>query len=128
MTVGERISERSQQIGLSQSELARRIGIGQSAINHLVRGKSRSSAHLHRIARELGTTPAYLTGETDDPDEDAPVEAPLSYNERELLDCFAALNHVQQSALLTIAKSMAGRTPPGRVHAPKPGFGVEPAR
>lgn len=30
-------------------------------------GNSRSSTHLHRIARQLGTTPAYLEGEVDDP-------------------------------------------------------------
>lgn len=52
---------------MSQSELARRVGLRQSTINALVKGNARSSAHLHKIARELGTTPEYLDGETDDP-------------------------------------------------------------
>jgi transcriptional regulator with XRE-family HTH domain len=53
-------------MAMSQAELARRVGISQPAINALIRGASRSSTHLHRIARELDTTPAYLTGEIDD--------------------------------------------------------------
>ena len=76
MTVGERIKERLTALGLSQAELARRVSLSQPAINALIRGSSRSSTHLHRIARELQTTPAYLTSETDDPDHDAPPPAP----------------------------------------------------
>lgn len=58
--------------GLSQSELARRVGVSQATIYNLVSGKGYGSTHLHKIARELETTPAYLTGETDDPDLNAP--------------------------------------------------------
>lgn len=61
---------------LSQSELARRVGISQASIYNLVSGKGYGSAHLHKIARELETTPAYLTGETDDPDKNAPAPRP----------------------------------------------------
>lgn len=57
--------------GFSQSELARRVGVSQSAIHKLASGGAYGSAHLHKIARELETTPAYLTGETDDPTEGA---------------------------------------------------------
>ena len=57
---------------MSQSELARRTGVTQGTIGGLVIGKARSSTHLHKIARHLQTTAAYLSGETDDPDEDAP--------------------------------------------------------
>lgn len=52
---------------MSQAELARRCGLDQSTINGLIRGSARSSRHLHRIARELGTTAEYLSGETSDP-------------------------------------------------------------
>ena len=50
---------------LSQSELARRVGISQAAINKLASGKGQGSKHLHKIAEELGTTPGYLTGTSD---------------------------------------------------------------
>jgi transcriptional regulator with XRE-family HTH domain len=54
--------------GLSQSELARRVGVAQATIYKLVSGMSYSSRHLHLIARELQTTPDYLIGAIDDPD------------------------------------------------------------
>lgn len=71
-----RIKERMEASGLSQAELARRVGVRQPTIFKLVTGGGYGSKHLHRIARELGTTPAYLTGEIDDPDEGAPPPAP----------------------------------------------------
>jgi Predicted transcriptional regulator len=75
--VGDRISSRLTELGLTQSELARRVHVSQATIAQLVTGRSRSSAHLHKIARELQTTPAYLSGETDDPSAGAlPVPTP----------------------------------------------------
>lgn len=76
VAVGDRIRARLAQLDLSQSELARRVRVNQSTIAALLSGRSRSSSHLHLIARELQTTPAYLTGETDDPDEGAPPPPP----------------------------------------------------
>lgn len=61
---------------VSQSELARRVGVSQTTIAKLLSGKGYGSKHLHRIARELQTTPAYLEGETDDPNLGAPPPAP----------------------------------------------------
>ena len=75
MTVGERIEERLSALGLSQAELARRVGISQPTINGLIKGNNAGSKHLHRIASELETSPAWLAGETDDM---APNAAPLS--------------------------------------------------
>lgn len=68
--VGDRIEERLTKLGISQSELARRVGVKQPTINALIRGGNTTSKHLHRIAAELETSPAYLAGETDN---DAPV-------------------------------------------------------
>ena len=68
MLNADRLRLRMADRGLSQSELARRVKVSQSAIFSLVSGQTYGSKHLHRIARELGTTPAYLEGETDDPD------------------------------------------------------------
>jgi transcriptional regulator with XRE-family HTH domain len=57
--LGNRILERIEALGLTQSELARRVGITQPAIANLIKRGGRSS-HLHAIARELETTPEYL--------------------------------------------------------------------
>ncbi len=68
MTMGERLKLRLDALGMSQAELARRVGISQPSVNHLIKRGASGSAHLHKIARELQTTPGYLQGETDDPD------------------------------------------------------------
>lgn len=73
--IGERILTRLELLGKSQSWLARQVGLRQPTINALVRGTSQSSVHLHKIARALATTVDYLTGETNDPDENAPPPA-----------------------------------------------------
>lgn len=73
MIIALRLKELMAQRELSQSELARRVGVTQTTIRKLVSGTGYGSKYLHLIARELRTTPAYLTGETDDSSEDAPV-------------------------------------------------------
>ena len=72
----DRLRARMIEKGISQSELARRIGVSQQNVSHLLSGNAQGSKRLHLIARELETTPAYLTGETDDPDQGAPPPAP----------------------------------------------------
>lgn len=80
MRTGERIAERRQTAGLSQTALARLAGVSQGTIGKLEAGLSSGSSHLHKIARALGTTSEYLTGETEDPEAGA-VPAPT---EREI--------------------------------------------
>ena len=76
MALGNRISERLTAVGMSQAELARRVGVTQPSINHLIKRGVGGSSHLHKIARELRTTPEYLIGEIDDPASDAPLPVP----------------------------------------------------
>lgn len=78
VTLGARIEERRREIGISQAELARRVGVRQSTMNSLIKGDSRTTRSLLKIARELRTTPAYLTGEVDNPDEGAPQPPPAA--------------------------------------------------
>ena len=73
----DRLRMRMEELEISQAELGRLIGISQTSIWKLVSGDTANSRHLHKIARELRTTPAYLTGETDDPNEGA-VPAPTA--------------------------------------------------
>ena len=71
MINGERLKARMEARGVTQSELARRVGVSQQAIGKLITGESSTSRQLHKIARELGTSAAYLMSETNDPDEGA---------------------------------------------------------
>ncbi len=65
--LGQRILGRLDAVGITQSELARRVGVTQPAISNLIKRGTGSSSYLHKIAIELQTTPGYLQGETDDP-------------------------------------------------------------
>lgn len=76
MRTGDRIAERRAIKGLSQTRLAKLAGVSQGTIGKLEAGISSGSSHLHKIARILGTTAEYLTGETNDPDLNAPVPRP----------------------------------------------------
>jgi phage repressor protein C with HTH and peptisase S24 domain len=67
MGIQERLVERLDAAELSQAALAQRVGVAQQTIWKLASGQSQNSRYLHKIARELGTTVEYLTGETDDP-------------------------------------------------------------
>lgn len=78
MSLGERIRERARLLGISQAEVGRRADVAQSTINTLVNSNARTTPHLIRLARVLETSPAYLMGETDDPDENAPPPPPPS--------------------------------------------------
>lgn len=84
MTVGERIAERISALGISQAELARRVKVAQPTINALVNGNSTGSKHLHKIAAELETSPAWLAGETDDPSPIAPRTSAIEALSEEL--------------------------------------------
>jgi phage repressor protein C with HTH and peptisase S24 domain len=78
MNIGERIAARLEALGgrsegFSQAWLARETGLSQPTINALIKKPERGSKHLHTIAGKLGTTVAYLVGETDDPFSEASV-------------------------------------------------------
>lgn len=66
MILGDRIKNLLDQRGLSQSALARAIGVSPQAINKLVSGSASNSVHLYKIAQFLGCTPEYLTGDSDE--------------------------------------------------------------
>lgn len=73
MIIADRLRQRMQKKGISQSELARRLGVTQGTIAHLVNGRTANSVHLPAIASELETSVAYLSGDTDNPLDGAPI-------------------------------------------------------
>jgi phage repressor protein C with HTH and peptisase S24 domain len=85
MKLGIRIATRLEELGMSQAELARQVGIKQPSINHLINKGAQGSKHVHEIAKALQTTPAYLLGETDDASAGY-VPAPTAHDLAEQLD------------------------------------------
>jgi transcriptional regulator with XRE-family HTH domain len=129
MRLGQRIEQRRKQIGITQAELARRVGMPQSSMNSLINGDSRATKYLHKLVRELRTTPEYLSGEIDDPADGAPVEPALSSEQRELLQLHEAMDDASRRALMQVARSMGGEPPPKPTrHSPKLAYAGPPPR
>ena len=100
-----------QELDVSQSELARRVGIKQPSIHKLLTGGLHGSTYVHEIARALETTPAYLTLQTDDPSAGAlPKPTPALLSEQ--LD-------LVQLPLLDLKFGMGGGTELDLYHEPK---------
>lgn len=110
-----RLQQRMSELRLSQSELARRVGVTQTTIRKLVSGGGYGSKYLHLIARALGTTVEYLTGEIDDPEADAPPPPELSYDDAQLLEAVRSLSAKNRAALTLVARVMAGNDAPAAV-------------
>lgn len=106
MIIGERIAALMSALGISQGELARRVKVSQPTIFKLIHENKTGSVHLHRIAVELQTTPAYLTGETDNPSLDAPPPT-LSSEDQALLALYHSLESSGQKAVIEIMRTMA---------------------
>jgi len=88
---------------MSQAELARRVKVDQSTINGLIKGTAKSSRHLHRIARELGTTPAFLLGEVSDPSGDHPA-VEFTSEEREWVELLRTLPSADLRATIRLLR------------------------
>jgi transcriptional regulator with XRE-family HTH domain len=118
VAVGARVRIRRRWLGLSQTELAKALGITFQQVQKYERGANRVSASmLVKIAAKLETTVAALVGE----DGSAPVEAIIyaqlaTPGATDLLAAFAKIGDGEvRRALLTLAQSLsasnAARTP-----------------
>lgn len=105
MTLGKRIEERMLALDLSQAELARRAAVPQTTMNGLIRGNSRTTPHLIRIAHVLDTTPAYLMGETDNP-KAVYAEVSLSADELDLIRMYREINTSDRSIVEVMARKL----------------------
>lgn len=104
--IGERISIRLNVLGISQAELARRVGLHQSTINGLIKGGQASSTRVHDIALALETTPAYLLSQTDDPSPGG-KQCTLNSRDQRLLDMFHSIEAADQKAILQLLQTLA---------------------
>ncbi len=64
MSIGERLRQRRTDLGLSQRELAKRIGVRQATISDIESGRQKetSTGVARRLAFELGVTLDWLIG------------------------------------------------------------------
>lgn len=117
MLIAERLKSRMDACGFSQAALARKVGVSQQSIGRLVSGEAMGSRYLHKIAAVLATTPAYLTGETDDPTSELPDDL-MTHEERELVDEVRRLTSKDRAAVRQLIRSLAGHGPDPKPAAP----------
>lgn len=114
MTIGERISKRRQELGLTADEIAEKLGKSRATVYRYENGEIESlpTTVLEPLAKVLRTTPAFLMGWTDNPDggsserEQAEKKsAPeLSETDREALELFRQLSEDGKKLILNAMK------------------------
>ncbi len=113
MIDADRLKDRMEACGLSQAELARRVGVAQTSIFKLLSGRSYNSRYLHIIARELQTTAAFLTGETDDSTAELPDDV-LTSQDRDDISLLQRLRTTDRDAIRHLMRSLASDAPESR--------------
>lgn len=111
--IGGRLRARRRQLGMSQSDLAERLGVSFQQVQKYERGANRVAASTLVLAAEaLGATVAWLVGE-DTPlrqDEADVLQALTRPGAVEMLKAFAAIDDGRgRAALLALAEEMAAK-------------------
>jgi transcriptional regulator with XRE-family HTH domain len=108
MSLGKRLQDRLDSSGLTQAELADRVGLSRGMMNHLLQGNRGGSRQLHRIAKELGTTVEFLLGEDTSPEAEFSISK-LTRDELAMIFQWRFLNTDQQGAVRVIIQSIVSR-------------------
>lgn len=96
---GDRLKELREKTGLSQDDLADRLGIGHAQMNRYEQGKNDPGTEiLVALARELNTTTDYLLGLVDKPSQQFRL-TDLTPDERQVFDA------LQEAARLISARN-----------------------
>jgi len=104
MTVGERIKQKRIELGMSQEELAVKVGYkSRSSINKIELSRDLPLGKVQAVARALNCEPYYLMGWEDEPVELNPQKAVEHFA---VLDMFERLNKTNQDIILDTMKSM----------------------
>lgn len=109
MNIYERIKELRIKNGLSQEELARRVGyVGRSAISKVEAGsRDISQSMIEKYAEALGVTPTYLL--FGDKKETPPPTLEVSEDERALIELFRAIPEDQKKLCLAMIRTALGK-------------------
>ena len=108
-TVGENILNRRRELGLTQEELAKRMGYkSKSTINKIEMGiNDIPQGKIVKFAEVLSTTPAQLMGWNDD-EETPPDKVELTEGEKALLDLFSRVPEDKQQLVLQMIRVALG--------------------
>lgn len=101
-TVADRLREAMDEAGVDQSALGKAIGVTQGTISLILLGKTRHSKHLPTIATYLGVSYDWLIGRSDAKRGEASETAPVSADERALLEGLRSLGKADRASLHTV--------------------------
>lgn len=103
-TVGDNILNRRRELGLTQEELAKRMGYkSKSTINKIEMGiNDIPQSKIAKFAEVLNTTPAHLMGW--DEEDNSPEEPQLTEGEKILIDLFRRVPEDKQQMLLSLIR------------------------
>ncbi len=104
-TVGDRILFMRKQVGLTQEELAKKMGYkSKSTINKIELGiNDIPQSKIFQFAEVLGTTPAYLMG-WDEEEKTSPEEPKLTEGEMMVLELFRKIPEDRQPEALELLR------------------------
>lgn len=100
--VAERLREAMDEAGIDQSTLGTAVGVTQGTISLILLGKTRHSKHLPTIATFLGVSYDWLIGQSDAKRGEAAESAPVSADERALLEGLRSLGKADRASLHTV--------------------------
>lgn len=108
MTLGERVKARRQALGLSQREMAARLGYtDHTSLTRIESGKADPpQSRIVKIAEVLGVTPGYLMGWEEQP-EDLGALAAMVLKDPQLLAMVKNFNTLDQADRLTVSTLVA---------------------
>jgi transcriptional regulator with XRE-family HTH domain len=111
VAIGARMRTRRRQLGLSQSDLAGRLGVSFQQVQKYERGANRVAAStLLSAARALGVTVGWMVGEDQslEPADEDVFRALSRPGALELLDAFNRIPEARsRQALVSLAREMA---------------------
>jgi len=119
MNFGERVRKRREQLGMTQDELAKKLGYkSRSSINKIeLNERNVKQSQIEELARALQTTPANLMGWDDEPsyylDPETAAIAQEIHDNPELRALFSASRKASPESLKAVAdliKSMKNET------------------
>ena len=107
-TVGDNILNRRRELGLTQEELAKRMGYkSKSTINKIEMGiNDIPQGKIARFAEVLNTTPGHLMGW--DEEDNSPEEPKLTEGEKILIDLFRRVPEDKQELVLQMIRVALG--------------------
>ena len=107
-TVGDNILNRRKELGLTQEELAKRMGYkSKSTINKIEMGiNDIPQGKIVKFAEVLLTTPAHLMGW--DEEDNSPEEPQLTEGENMLLELFRRVPEDKQELVLQMIRAALG--------------------